>query len=80
MIQELAAKYQRPATQILLNWGMSRGYVVIPKAADLGHMEDNFKAQEFAMEADDVQKITDTLDEGKQLFLHTPDVKYNVYA
>ena len=44
LIQELAAKYQRPATQILLNWGMSRGYVVIPKAADLGHMEDNFKA------------------------------------
>ena len=32
------------------------------------------------MDADDVQKITDTLDEGKQLFLHTPDVKYNVYA
>jgi len=32
------------------------------------------------MEAEDVAKVTDTLDEGRQLFLHTPDQKYNVYA
>ena len=32
------------------------------------------------MEQADVELITKTLDEGKQLFLHTPDVKYNVYA
>jgi len=59
---------------------MSRGYVVIPKASDLGHMEDNWKAQEFTMDADDVAKVTDSLNEDKQLFLHTPDQKYNVYA
>jgi len=59
---------------------MSRGYVVIPKASDLGHQEDNWKAQEFGLSEEDVAKITDTLDEGKQLFTHTPDQKYNVYA
>ena len=64
IIQELAQKYDRPATQILLNYGLSRGYVVIPKASDLGHMEDNWRAQEFAMEADDVAKVTEHLDEG----------------
>ena len=40
----MAAKYDRSATQILLNWGMARGYVVIPKAGDLGHQEENFRA------------------------------------
>lgn len=59
---------------------MSRGYVVIPKASDLGHQAENFAAQDFAMSEEDVAEITATLDEGKQLFLHTPDQKYNVYA
>ena len=63
-----------------MNWGLSRGYVVIPKASDLGHQEDNFKALDFALAPEDVAEITETLDEGKQLFLHTPDQKYNVYA
>ena len=80
IIQAMAEKYGRSPTQIILNWGLSRGYVVIPKASDLGHQEDNFKAQDFAMSDDDVAEITATLDEGKQLFEHTPDVKYNVYA
>ena len=58
---------------------MSRGYVVIPKASDHAHQEDNFKAQEFGLAEEDVAEITKTLDEGKRLFLHTPDQKYSVY-
>lgn len=80
IIQELASKYSRPETQILLNYGLSRGYVVIPKSGDLGRIEDNFKAQEFQLTQEEVDQVTTALDVGKQLFLHTPDQKYNVYA
>lgn len=44
LIKELAAKYGRSETQILLNWGLSRDYVVIPKSVNLDHQIDNFKA------------------------------------
>jgi 2,5-diketo-D-gluconate reductase A len=63
----------------LLNWGLSRGYCVIPKATSIEHQMDNFAALDFSLSADEVKQIT-ALDEGKQLFSHTPDVKYNVYA
>lgn len=80
VIQEMAAKYSRSEAQVLLNWGMCRGHVVIPKASNLEHQAENFAAQNFQLEDSDVAEITKSLDEGKQLFLHTPDVKYNVYA
>lgn len=44
VIQAMAQKYNRSETQVMLNWGMARGYVVIPKASDLGHQEENFRA------------------------------------
>jgi len=80
LIKALAQKYGRSESQILLNWGLSRGHVVIPKATSHEHQEENFKAQDFGLEQGDVDEITSSLDEGKQLFLHTPDQKYNVYA
>ena len=76
----MAAKYGKSATQIILNWGLCRGHIVIPKASNLDHQAENFAAQSFQLADEDVAEITQTLDEGKQLFLHTPDVKYNMYA
>ena len=76
----MAAKYGKSATQIILNWGLCRGHIVIPKASNLDHQAENFAAQSFQLADEDVAEITQALDEGKQLFLHTPDVKYNMYA
>lgn len=36
-LQELAAKYNKSVVQIMLNWGICRGHVVIPKATSLEH-------------------------------------------
>ena len=36
-LQELAAKYNKTVVQIMLNWGLCRGHVVIPKATSLEH-------------------------------------------
>lgn len=37
LIIKLAKKYKRTPVQILLNWGLSRGYAVIPMSQSLGH-------------------------------------------
>jgi diketogulonate reductase-like aldo/keto reductase len=41
---ELAGKYNKTAVQILLAWGLCRGYCVIPKASSSGHQIENFEA------------------------------------
>ena len=37
LIKELALKYGKSETQVILNWGLSRNYAVIPKATSLEH-------------------------------------------
>lgn len=37
LIRNLSKKYNKTASQILLSWGLTRGYVVIPKSTSLIH-------------------------------------------
>jgi diketogulonate reductase-like aldo/keto reductase len=41
LMKTLAAKYNKSVPQIMLNWGVSRGCVVIPKATSLEHQVEN---------------------------------------
>lgn len=66
LIQELAKKYGVPETQIILNWVMSRGMVVIPKASSRAHLEENFGAAVLEMEEADLARI-DTLPQEDRL-------------
>lgn len=36
-LQELATKYGKTVCQVMLNWGVARGHVVIPKAERFDH-------------------------------------------
>ena len=44
IIKKLAEKYGKSEVQILLAWGLSRDYVVIPKATSEEHLRENFEA------------------------------------
>ncbi len=57
LIQELARKYQRRESQIILNWLISKNIVAIPKSANPQHIEDNFLSLEFQLEASDIAAI-----------------------
>ena len=37
LIIQMAEKYGKNPVQILLNWGMQRGYIVIPKSSSVEH-------------------------------------------
>ena len=58
IIKEMCEKYSKSPAQICLNWGISRGYTVIPKSSNLERLKDNLAATDFSLEAEDVEKIS----------------------
>jgi alcohol dehydrogenase (NADP+) len=63
VIIELANKYNKSAAQIILNWGLSRGTIVIPKTVTPKRAIENFASQDFELESNDMEKI-DNLEKG----------------
>ena len=57
VIGELARRHGRTPAQIVLNWHLASGLVVIPKAANRQHLRDNFAALDFAMDAEGMAAI-----------------------
>lgn len=57
VIKELAAKHNKSPAQIVVNWHLSRGYVVIPKTANENRLKENFEADTFSLTAEEVKRI-----------------------
>lgn len=53
----LAEKYGKTPGQILLNWGLSVGHIVIPKSTNPTRMKENFTAQDFRLSKEDVERL-----------------------
>lgn len=58
VIKEVAAKYNKTPAQIILNWHLSRGYVVIPKTATASRLQENFDCDTFEMTPEELQRIS----------------------
>ena len=80
LITSMAQKYSKTPSQVLLSWGLSRGYCIIPKAQQESHQIENFAAQDFELEPSEIKAITDKFDEHKLLYLNTYDSDYNLFA
>ena len=57
VIAELAQKYGKSPSQIILNWTIARGMIAIPKSAHPERIKENFESQDFEMEEGDLAKI-----------------------
>lgn len=66
VVKELAEKYGRSESQVVLNWLMAKGMVAIPRSKTEEHIVDNFESLAWEMEEDDVMKM-DELDEGHRI-------------
>jgi diketogulonate reductase-like aldo/keto reductase len=60
-VQRLAAKYSRSASQVVLNWIISKGVTPLPRSANQEHIQDNFGCLDFEMTAED-HALIDTCD------------------
>lgn len=79
LLEKLAQKYDKTLFQIVLNWGLMRGYVVIPKASSLKHQQTNWESKNFQMDKEDIELITKTFDCGHRIFKSMTG-KYNIFA
>ena len=50
-------KHGKTGAQILLNWGLSRGCVVIPKSSSLERLKENIDSLDFKLDDDDIASI-----------------------
>lgn len=58
VIADLAAKYNKTPTQIMLNWLISQQNVVtISKTSSVDHLKENLGALDWTMEPEDIEKI-----------------------
>lgn len=57
VIAAIAGKHGRTPAQVVLNWHIRSGLVVIPKAADSRHLRDNFASLDFALDTADLAGI-----------------------
>ena len=80
LMKTLAAKYNKSVPQIMLNWGISRGCVVIPKAASLDHQIENADIFDFALTEEEVKSI-EGLNQNLRLCNKMPFFdKYDLFA
>ncbi len=57
LLAELAKKYSATREEVLLNWLMQKGMIVIPRSAKPKHIETNFHALTWSLEEGDAKKI-----------------------
>ena len=57
-IAQMAAKYGKSTYQIMINWGLCRGYAIIPKSESETNQKANMACLDFRMSDEDVETIT----------------------
>ena len=57
LLQSLAAKYQKTASQIVLRWIIQRDLITIPRAKP-NHFKENLAIMTFSLSDDDMQAIS----------------------
>ncbi len=57
VLNEIGAKYNKSAAQVILRWHLQRGVVVIPKSTHPERMQENLNVFDFALSEEDMTKI-----------------------
>jgi alcohol dehydrogenase (NADP+) len=66
VVTGIAEKHNATPAQILLAWGMKRGYAVIPKSIRPERIKENFESMGISPDEDDMQRMSD-LDSGMRI-------------
>jgi len=58
VVAELAEKYGKTPAQVLLRWGIQKGYDVIPKSVSENRIKENWRALGWSLEEGDVERLS----------------------
>lgn len=59
LLKDLAAKYNRTVSQLVLRWEIQMGVVTIPKSIKIARIEENSKVFDFTISDEDMLKISE---------------------
>ncbi|KAK1071627.1 hypothetical protein LTR74_003257 [Friedmanniomyces endolithicus] len=57
VLVSLAKKHGKTAAQILLRWGLQKGFVILPKSVTHSRIEENTKLYDFELDASDLKEL-----------------------
>ena len=63
IIQELANKYDKPESQVILNWIIGKDMIAIPRSSNPDHIEENFNCTNWKLEQKDIKRIDNEVEE-----------------
>jgi 2,5-diketo-D-gluconate reductase A len=72
MLQAMAARYHKTASQIVLRWIVQRGLITIPRAKP-NHFAENLEVMEFSLTDDDMQAISSLNQDLRSNVLNNPE-------
>lgn len=78
-VKEIAKRANVDEAQVLVAWGVKRGYSVIPKSVTPSRIESNF--QQIELSDSDYQAVTDLLKQGKHTrfnIAHTYETPWDI--
>jgi diketogulonate reductase-like aldo/keto reductase len=56
-VQEIANKYDKTESQVIINWLVHRGMIVIPKSSNPKHIKENIRALDFDLKDKDIKTL-----------------------
>lgn len=66
LIKKIAWKHNRSPAQVIINWLLQKGLVVIPRTGKKEHLKDNLEAMDWRLSWEDIRRI-DALRKNKRL-------------
>jgi diketogulonate reductase-like aldo/keto reductase len=59
ILAEIGAGYGKTPAQVLIRWGLDKGFVVLPKSVHASRIAENYDLFDFSLSADDLERIDD---------------------
>jgi len=56
-LMTLAKKHTKTPTQILLRWGLQKGFVILPKSVTPSRIEENRNLYDFKLDDEDMESL-----------------------
>ena len=57
VLDSLADKHEKTPSQILLRWGLQKGFVILPKSVTLSRILENCRLYDFELDEADMQSL-----------------------